>query len=60
MLVGVAEEDESHWKGDRERSAQRDRVLFSCVGLWKEFLGVRITRSPYLSLKWNKYQQQQL
>ena len=32
---------------DRERSTRGDRVLFSSVGLWEGFLGVKITRIPY-------------
>ena len=34
----------------RDRSTQGDRVLFSSVGLWEGFLGVRNTWSPYLVL----------
>ena len=34
----------------RERSKRGDRVLFSSVGLWEWFLGVKITRIPYHSL----------
>ena len=33
---------------EREKQRQGDRVLFSRVGLWEGFLGVRITWSPYL------------
>ena len=33
---------------ERERSTHGDRVLFSNVGPWEGFLGVKITRSPYL------------
>ena len=32
---------------ERERATRGDRVLFSSVGLWEGFLGVRITRIPY-------------
>ena len=32
---------------ERERSTRGDRVLFSSVGLWEGFLGVKITRIPY-------------
>ena len=32
---------------ERERAMRGDRVLFSSVGLWEGFLGVRITRIPY-------------
>ena len=45
---------ERYWVGasmladrERERSTRGDRVLFSSVGLWEGFLGVRITRIPY-------------
>ena len=34
-------------KRERERSTRGDRVLFSSVGLWEGFLGVKITRIPY-------------
>ena len=34
-------------EGERERSTRGDRVLFSSVGLWEGFLGVKITRIPY-------------
>jgi len=32
---------------EREKSTQGDRVLFSSVGSWEGFLGVKITQSPY-------------
>ena len=32
---------------ERERSTRGHRVLFSSVGLWEGFLGVKITRIPY-------------
>ena len=34
-------------RAERERSTRGDRVLFSSVGLWEGFLGVKITRIPY-------------
>ena len=38
----------SYWQlRERERSTRGDRVLFSSVGLWEGFLGVKITRIPY-------------
>ena len=41
------------WDGrERERSTRGDRVLFSSVGLWEGFLGVKITRIPYHCMGW--------
>lgn len=39
------------WLAREREYTQGDRILFSSVGLWQGFLGVQITRSPYLGCR---------